>query len=422
MNKKISFIMTCCVMLFMCTTHASAVVVQSIILKNGTVLNGYIQLQNANGYMTVSADSALICLSSTMVENFFESNYNEHELDNVWIKWAEENDAFKTLNGKRVLTLTDIKLKDGRNISKVRIMEKGEVVKCFQRQTELYTVKWNEVEAIRGYKRPKNALSGINRVHYTKDGRQIEGEFAEETDSTLSLYIADGMVHTLKIDDIVKYVLKPLNPTQDIFEQSPTLDILRLHNGTEIVGIVIEQNYIEDKDVSNYFLIKKQNGTIQSVNISDIAEVRKKENEGYKPLFDILLKNGEVMVNRNQVIYLMLAEKKGLFLFDGIKDIEKADKTVVNRDTHGTANIVLEYRDDAPMSSGHFKLVKVFNTVGKKQQYYFTYKSLLKPLLPVADATTSVNKTTKVEYNVKDAGYYALYDIEKNRAILIVVK
>lgn len=423
MNKRIIHIIACCAALFY-AAQASAVVVQKIVLKDGTVFNGYIQSQSTDGNMTVYTDNAIVSLKSTLVSNTIETEYTEADLDKAWIEWGKKNETFNIKNGTKTLTLSDINTKDGKQIRKVRILEKGEVIKYLEVTPNRYNVNWSDVEAIRGIKRAKNALSGINRIHFTKDGHQYEGEFAEETDSTLSLYTSAGFVQTLRTEDIVKYVFKPLNPKQDIFEQSPTLDIVKLQNNLEIVGVIIEQNYTEEKANTSYIFIKKQDGTIQSINISDIAEIRKKENEAYNPLFDILLKDGEIKINRNPVNFITLKENGNNLILEGITDIDKAEKNIVDIDDTGKAKIILEYRDDNSDSSERFKLVKISKN-GKKKKvtvYGFTYKSLLQSVSPVSDAVTSVNNTTKLEYQVKSPGYYALYDMKDNKAILVVVK
>ena len=46
---------------------ANAVIVQQMVLKNGTVLSGYIQQQDGNGTMTFHTDKAIVCVDNYIV-------------------------------------------------------------------------------------------------------------------------------------------------------------------------------------------------------------------------------------------------------------------------------------------------------------------------------------------------------------------
>lgn len=397
---------------------AKAIIVQSVCLKDGTELNGYIQEQNANGELTVHTDNATVCLSSNKASISNEQAYAETNLDKVWIEWAEKNDEFQGVKGSRTLTLGDVMVSGGRNANKVKILESGTTIKYLELTPNTYTIKWKDVAAVRGEKRAKTALSGINRIYQLKLDGQYEGQYAEETDSTLSLYMNNGSVRSFKIDDVVKYTFKPVNPNQDIFEQSPLIDVVVSNRNAETKGIIIEQNYSNDKNADNYILVKQESGAIQSIKVSDITSTRKEENKAYKPKFDIALKEGEVVVNRMETEFVKVTENDDNLILDSL-----SHKVTIAKGENATVKITIEYKNSKNPAEEIFQLVKATKTTMKKKPVYlFSYKDLVNSEFHATNTETSVNKITKKEYAVGSTGVYVLYDSKKKRAIPVIVK
>lgn len=301
--------------------------------------------------------------------------------------------------------------------SMVKILESGATVKYLEMSPNTYKVDWKDVKAIKGDKRNKTALSGINRVYQLRNGEQCEGQYAEETDSTLSLYLANGSVRSFKIDDVIKYVFKPINPNQSLFEQSPLIDIVKT-NHAEYRGVIIEQNYSSKKDNENYVLISLESGAIQSVKVSDIVETMKEENKLYSPKFDIVLNPDEVVVNRLPVEYVKVAEVDGVLALDSL-----SHKVVIQKDNLKPTQIIVESNLSNGKNIDMWQLVKVTKLASKKKtDYQFTYKDLVNSVVHAKKIEKSVNNTTRVEYQVELAGVYALYDVQGKRAIPIIVK
>ena len=396
---------------------ANAIVVQKVYLRNGSVLEGYIQKQSIDGKITVHSDKAVVLLDNKEVSISGEKAYGIEELDDAWVNWAEKNDAFQTTNGKKTLVLADVIVHGGKSVKKVRVLESGTIFKYLELTANDYVVNWEDVEVVRGEKRSKLALSGVNRVYHLKNGEQFEGQYAAETDSTLSLYMGNGSVRTFKTLDVVKYVFKPVNSVQSLFEQSPLLDVLRLTNNTEIEGIIIEQNYVSNKDSVNYVLIKQMSGAIQSIKLADIKETLKIDNNYYNPQFDIELKQGEVMVNRKSALFTELQEMDNILIF---KSLEK--KVDINSGDSNQTIISVEYNSEEAENIELFTLVKVSKTEKRKGTIYgFSYKDVVNTPYRSKSIKTSVNKVTKTEYQVTGKGVFALFDVKNKRIIPIVI-
>lgn len=398
---------------------AEAVIVQKIYLKDGSVLSGYIQKQDDNGNLTIHSDVAEICLKSSQAIISNEKNYTVGELDKNWVEWAEKNEAFEGTGNQRTLYLADVTSKS-KTVAKVKIIERGELVRYLEMSPDIYTIPWKDVLAIKGEKRCKTALSGINRIFQLKSGMEFEGQYAEETDSLLTLYLNNGIRQSFKINDVIKYTFRPINPNQDIFAQSELLNIVKTKNGNEIKGIIIEQNYTSAKDSENYFLVQQPSGAIQSIKVSDILETRKEENPKFDPKFDVLLKEGEVLINRQEVVMTGITEKGENSVLDSL-----SEKVVIKKDPQNNTRVTVEYRNANGANIEAYQVVKVNKIENKKEKktmYGVSYRDLVNSTIRPVSIETSVNHTTKAEYIVGGQGTFALYDAKNKKAIPFIIK
>ena len=398
---------------------AEAVIVQKIYLKDGSVLSGYIQKQDDNGNLTIHSDVAEICLKSSQATISNEKNYTEGELDKNWVEWAEKNEAFEGTGNQRTLYLADVTSKS-KTVAKVKIIERGELVRYLEMSPDIYTIPWKDVLAIEGEKRCKTALSGINRIFQLKSGMEFEGQYAEETDSLLTLYLNNGIRQSFKINDVIKYTFRPINPNQDIFAQSELLNIVKTKNGNETKGIIIEQNYTSAKDSENYFLVQQPSGAIQSIKVSDILETRKEENPKFDPKFDVLLKEGEVLINRQEVVMTGITEKGENSVLDSL-----SEKVVIKKDPQNNTRVTVEYRNANGANIEAYQVVKVNKIENKKEKktmYGVSYRDLVNSTIRPVSVETSVNHTTKAEYIVGGQGTFALYDAKNKKAIPFIIK
>ena len=398
---------------------AEAVIVQKIYLKDGSVLSGYIQKQDDNGNLTIHSDVAEICLKSSQATISNEKNYTESELDKNWVEWAEKNEAFEGTGNQRTLYLADVTSKS-KTVAKVKIIERGELVRYLEMSPDIYTIPWKDVLAIKGEKRCKTALSGINRIFQLKSGMEFEGQYAEETDSLLTLFLNNGIRQSFKINDVIKYTFRPINPNQDIFAQSELLNIVKTKNGNETKGIIIEQNYTSAKDSENYFLVQQPSGAIQSIKVSDILETRKEENPKFDPKFDVLLKEGEVLINRQEVVMTGITEKGENSVLDSL-----SEKVVIKKDPQNNTRVTVEYRNANGANIEAYQVVKVNKIENKKEKktmYGVSYRDLVNSTIRPVSVETSVNHTTKAEYIVGGQGTFALYDAKNKKAIPFIIK
>ncbi len=413
----------------------SAAVIQKIQLSNGTVLNGYIQHQDKNDNITFRSETAIICVNSKNATTT-ERVYKIAELEKNWIEWAEKNDAFSGFGDARTLTLNEIIFNKSNilemvdtiaedfegshfendfktrhtTIVKVKVIEKGTNIKYLELTPNTYTFNWNDVESIKSERRSKTALSGIDRVYQMKNGQEVKGQYAGETYNTLSVYSNSGMIETVNIDDVDKYFYKGINPNQNIFEQSELVDIVRTKSNGPVRGIIVERNFT---DGNNYLVIQQQTGASQIIKFSEVAGYSKEENPDFSPKFDIILKPGEVVVNRVATDSVGVTKKGSLIYLDNINTKVSVPKT------GATTKVAVEYYNPQHLSSEHLMLVKVDKT--KKGYSFSTDIYDMQKFIPTS-VETSVNHTTKVEYNLPGQGVFAIYDQVTKKAMPFVLK
>lgn len=420
--------------------NQDAGIIQKMTTKNGSVLYGYIEQQDGKGNLTFHSDSAFIYVENKNI-SITERSVAINNLDKVWANWAESHDAFIGVGDSRTFVLNDIVnnaayvkdttvaakdevnslLRNRSTVSNVKVTEKGVKIKYVELTPNTYTLSWKDVITIKAERRAKTALSGINRIFQLRNGESYEGQYAEETYSTISLYLPDGVMQTFNINDIVKYTYRPLNPNQDIFEQSELIDVIMEKNGSPTRGIIIEQNYSSKKDTENYLLVREENGTIKSIRVTDIQNVRKERNDKkYAPQFDIILKKGEVVINRQATNTVVVKEAKGVLTLDGF---DEKNTMTIEKGQNNSTKIIVEYSNEAGSNVDPFQLVKVAKTtVKKKTSYTFTYKDLVDAIYRPLKMETSVNQTTKAEYTVGGDGIFVLYDSKNKKAIPFIVK
>lgn len=412
-------------------------VIQKLTTQNGSVLFGYVEQKDGKGNLTFHSDSAIIYIENKNI-SITERSFTINSLDKVWINWAESHDAFIGVGDSRTFVLNDIinnaiyssdsekvelgkanpLLKNRAAVSNVKVLEKGVKIKYIELTPNTYTLSWQDVATIKAERRSKTALSGINYIFQKSNGESYEGQYAEETYSTISLYMADGMMQTFNTNDIVKYTYRPINPNQDLFEQSELVDVINQTNAPSVNGIIVEQNFTSDNNTENYLLVREATGSIRSIRVSDIVNVRKERNDKYSPQFDIILKQGEVVINRSATAFVGVKESSGLLVLDSIPG-----NTIISRGQNNATKVIVEYRNESGANIDAFQLVKVTKSTIKKKEFYgFSYKDLVDAVYRPLKIETSVNNTTKAEYTVGGEGIFVLYDAKNKKAIPFVVE
>ncbi len=400
-----------------------AQIVQTLTLKNGSVLNGYMKSQQPGSSCVFFSEKAVVVMDGTAVQAITPKKVSYTALSDAWRQWAEDNEVLYGLGDSREMTLSTITDKQGRNISEVYVLEKGQAVKYVEFTAHDYPLNWDEIASIEYVKRPNTLLSGLNRSFTVKTGgtpRTVAGQCLKETpDAIVYLLEDDGVVESFAMTDIVKDNSIKNNPNQSLFGQSALLDEIVLKNGTVHQGIVTERNYEAEP---YYFLLTSQNGGVEyttSLKMSDVAEFRKKPNPDYQPVYDILLKEGDMVVNREETTLVQLTEQDNRFELSN-------DTTWLNLKAGQlpfALTVESNFKDNK--SSQDWLLIKarkVEKTKKKAGHYEFDYADMIKSSLAPTETVTSMNNTTKMAYQVAEAGVYVFFNKNTRMAITMEIK
>ena len=415
-----------------CTAQLNAQNNLKVILTDGTELEGYISSQHIGKDITVITKQATVNIPAEKVKNIIDNDVKYASLPKEWQHWADEHDAVFNKDNERTVTLSDITTNEG-TIRKVRILEQGVKIKYLELTPNTYMLKWDTLSVIKRDIRPKQMLSGVNRRYKLKSGAEYEGQYVGEIPGeTISLYQDNGIVQVVNLKDIVKDNRMRVNPNQTLVEQSDLLDVIRLKNDKTYKGIVFELNYFGYDDMDSTSLTKQDVATIQrdflliqldenstvSANLSDIVEYCKEPNPAYKPLTDIILKEGEFMVERYPA-KLQLAKEKDHSI------VISADSVAVNVLLDGKkVPVSIESNFRKPTDVYQFKLIKAnqfYDKKSKSHYYGFSYENLAKDAVLPLNIVTSVNGTTRIDFDITSAGLFVFYNPLTQQAITFTV-
>lgn len=418
-----------------CILSAKATIVQTVRLKNGSVLNGYIESQDRKDNISFRTENATICLSGANVSTT-EHVYRLSELSKEWIDWAEKNSQFIGSGDTRTLTLNEVifvaemdtiatdtttsaslnnqksfenSIRTKENVSKVRIIERGSILKYVEMIPNTYRFNWSEVESITAERRPKTVLSGIDRVYRLKNGTEVKGQYAGESYNMLSIYNESGMVETYNINDVVKYYYKGVNPKQTIFEQSKLLDVVHTKTGT-VEGVIVERDFSSN---ANHLVIQQVNAPSRIIKFKEVDSYSKKENPMWNEIDDVILSEGEFMINRMKMDSVMISLQENTIMLSHVKQ-----RTIIKKEGEIT-KVYLEFNNPNHSSTDNLLLVKLSKYSGKKNvQYGFSTDIMKMKKIRAVSTDTTINNTTKIGYEIKDLGLYTVYNIDTKEAYL----
>lgn len=402
---------------------AKAQVVQTLNLKNGSVLYGFTKNQKPGSNIIFSSEKAIIVMEGKSVKEIIPRKVGYKTLSDEWKHWAEENEVLYGLGDSREMTLSTVVDASGRTVSDVYILEKGQHVKYAEFSRRDYSLDWSDIVSIEYAKRPNTLLSGVNRSLTVKSGnmsKTVIGQCLKEIPG-VSTYLLeeDGVVESFDMNDIIKDNSIKNNPNQSIFEQSPLLDEIQMKNGSVYKGIVTERNYEENL---NYFLITSLNGDVDyttSLKMADVAEFRKLPNPDFKQVFDILLRPGDLVVNRNEVEKVKLTESNDKF------EIKPDMKRLDLKRKGASLDLDVESNFKNNRDVQNYLLIrthKITNDKKKTDYYEFSYADMIKSSLSPNEIVTSMNNTTKLSYLVNSPALYVLFNKETKEAVLINVE
>lgn len=415
----------------LCCVTAHAVQVEKLVLKDGSVLEGYISSQRFNGDFIFTSEKALICVPAEEVVSVSSHEVKLEQLLPEWREWAKESDVVhdgyvrmneivrsRKIRASDSMGTDSVQIIEKQQIDDVRVLEKGVTLKYLEQSLNEYSLNMNEVVCIKRNRREKAELTGLKDIITLRDlSSELEGQIIEQfPGKQVRLLKNDGLVESIMQSQILKQRKEGINPNQTLIEQSPLLDIFVLKTKKRLEGVIIEQ-FFGSNELPGYLLILKKDGKTEKVAHRELAETRRVINPDYKMLTDVILSPDEIQIDRKPAKEALTEEADDFIVF-----LPESDSTVVQLDSiRGKLILEANFRDQHDADDLMLMRLRL-NTSGEKELHGFTYKNLVNFGIRCSGKEISPNQTIKLTFPIKSKGHYAVYMGKKKRAYLCVIR
>lgn len=401
-----------------CMLTAKAQIVQTMTLKNGSKLHGYMNKQTDVSGIAFYAEYAEIIMDGQKVKNISGIKKSYNSLSNEWKHFADENNL---LDKNRELLLSSIDT--GGLINNVFILEQGKTMKYIELK-HYYALHLSDIAFVEYIPRDELLLTGIDRILTVKDGkttRIVKGQCIKEIPGyEIYLLKEDGVVESIDMNNLVKDNSIKHNPGQSLFEQSRLLDKITTKDGSEFTGVITERNY----ELANYcFVITMEIGGVESTQtvwMDKVIEISKLNNPKYKEVRDIKLNPGMIMVNRNEVEQESLSEQNGMFVIT--PSMKRVDLKLDGKELD--IDVEANFKDMKNAVDNYFIKVKPSDKKDRKRKglFFFSYRDMIESAFSPIETVTSMNNTTKISYRVNSTGLYVFFNSNTKKAVVINVE
>ena len=204
-----------------CMLPAKAQVVQTLTLKNGSRLHGYMKSQKPGNNCVFYAETAEVVMDGQKAKSVVGKKVGYSSLSAEWKAYADENGL---LDKKKELTLSSIDT--GAMIENVLVLEQGRFVKYIELKHD-YTLRWNKIGTMEYLQRDEMLLSGVNHTFKVKTGdmaRTVTGQCIKKIPGALTFLLReDGVIESIETKDILKDIKMKMEDT--LFKASMTTKV-----------------------------------------------------------------------------------------------------------------------------------------------------------------------------------------------------
>ena len=368
--KRLLFLLVATLM----TYSAQALILETIELKDGTVLQGYTAGMKKNGKIIFMADkiSMTVTVSSSDV-------FERTKLENG-------GERIKTFKGEEYVTKSDAIVESEDNIS-------FPFTKSFSenksKDIDPYSIKKISREVP-----DKSLLNGVrDKVTTVSTNHSVEGYVtAQVPGSHWELTSNNGNKSGFKSADVDILEKVRINEDMTLYDQSVLIDTYVLKNGEKVSGALKKKNW-----TNNTITLEDSNSKEIVVNANDVVEYYSVRNQKYQQEFDKDIVGDNVVINNTNLLNLEKIESKG----HEMKVLYRGD--VINLEK---SRLIIEvnYLNDG------LRFLKISEDYAekdfKKNKYCNIPLTMLEPITP--SATRMTKKTSRIIVDNIDCGYYLL--------------
>lgn len=296
--KNNQFAIIVALLMLCCRVSVNAETFETLNLKDGSTVTGYIASQIPGASIRFEACEARIVVPDDFVR---DTNLEDVELINLPTTWSNyiKNDPsiLKENGGKQYLTFAKVNLlmPDDNSVmsvlrrklfnqvrkEKVVPVKNGEKsVTYLDISHKTYTFDYSEISSIKSPIRPSDVSTGLEDIVRTRDGREYVGQIVLKTiGESIQVLQNNGEIVTISGKDIISYTKRKLDSEKKIEEQAQKLDYVYVGN-MEYPGIIIYQDF--GSEGQKPYLKLWENGGERRFEFEEIKCVERRENPYYK--------------------------------------------------------------------------------------------------------------------------------------------
>ncbi len=385
--------------------------VEQVHMKNGSIIKGCIVEQIPGEYITLQAEEATVVVNSDSLQDKISEKIPLDSLPQKWKEWTKRNEEYIAVNGESLI-LTTLKFKN-RTFNRVLLLEKGSLIKFLDVGRHRYTFAWGEMYRCVKNKRPDNLFSGIKDILVLDDGTEIPGQIIEQyPGQNLKILTDGGEILSFKFSQVKQIRAEKMSDRQNLWSQVQLLDKIQIKGeDLPLVGFISSRTL--GKEISFEF----ENYKKRTIPLNQIVSYGKIPNENYVPVYDKILKEGEVLLNEKPACFVQLKSVDSYFLLTSAVSAQaiEGDTILVEANLEDVDNVIT-------LVKAHIENVQIFK--GRKKRVVscpiITYQDLVQSPIGIDREVTPLGNI-RVSFIVGEVGDYVLYIQGKEDYIVIHV-
>lgn len=385
--------------------------VEQVHMKNGSIIKGCIVEQIPGEYITLQAEEATVVVNSDSLQDKISEKIPLDSLPQKWKEWTKRNEEYIAVNGESLI-LTTLKFKN-RTFNRVLLLEKGSLIKFLDVGRHRYTFAWGEMYRCVKNKRPDNLFSGIKDILVLDDGTEIPGQIIEQyPGQNLKILTDGGEILSFKFSQVKQIRAEKMSDRQNLWSQVQLLDKIQIKGeDLPLVGFISSRTL--GKEISFEF----ENYKKRTIPLNQIVSYGKIPNENYVPVYDKILKEGEVLLNEKPACFVQLKSVDSYLLLTSAVSAQaiEGDTILVEANLEDVDNVIT-------LVKAHIENVQIFK--GRKKRIVscpiITYQDLVQSPIGIDREVTPLGNI-RVSFIVGEVGDYVLYIQGKEDYIVIHV-
>lgn len=405
------FFYLCSIIFCACNVNIYSQNIEQIYIKDGSVLEGYIAEQIPGKSIIVQSEKATIVVSSDSLQNRLTERIPVESLTDKWRIWAEQNGKLIDGVGGKLLELTTLEF-ENTTFKRVFLLEKGSLIKFLDLDSNIYTFVWGDMYRTVKSKRPDNLFSDVKEILVFNDGTRIVGQIIEQfPGKDLKILTDKGEILSFKFNQIKQIKTEKLSGKWDLWSQIKLLDRIQVKGEHTFL-----EGFISSRTLSKELVIEFENGDKRRIPLNLIVSYGKIPNKKYVPVYDKVLKKGDVLLNGKPACFVQLKSVGNYLALTSVVSAQAAvgDTLCVEMNLDKT---------DIPVMLVKAHVEDVLLPYDKKRKILWpviTYQDLLQSHADISREVTPLGNV-KVVFVVSELGDYVLYIQGKEGYIVINV-